>query len=208
VELYDRQSWPDGSVMPCALDRRGRVAAPRRDQTGDPDPAGDRGLIVAACDDSLAYVTPDILRRRWRSVFGRPAPTGLSRPLMIRILRWREQINRLGDIDARTRAALAAARNTDESVEGSSARTRSDPGPRPGSVLVREHAGVLHRVMVLDKGYAWNGRSFASLSAAAFAITGTKWNGRRFFGLDRPPTPKKVDATVGRTAPRRTDPPA
>ncbi len=39
--------------------------------------------------------------------------------------------------------------------------------------------------MVLDQGFAWNGRSYPSLSAVAFAITGTKWNGRRFFGLDR-----------------------
>jgi hypothetical protein len=39
--------------------------------------------------------------------------------------------------------------------------------------------------MVLDKGFAWNGRTFASLSAVAKAITGTNWNGQRFFGLDR-----------------------
>ena len=56
---------------------------------------------------------------------------------------------------------------------------------KPGSVLVRKHDGVQHRVMVLEEGYAWNGKTFASLSAAAKAITGTNWNGQRFFGLDK-----------------------
>jgi len=114
-------------------------------------------------------------------VLGRPAPKSLSRQLMIRILAWREQIARVGDIDAGTRAALAAALAGGEEsqrVDGSA------PAPRPGSVLLREHNGVLHRVMVLDLGYAWNGRVFASLSAVARAITGTNWNGPRFFGLD------------------------
>ena len=55
--------------------------------------------------------------------------------------------------------------------------------PPPGTVLVREHAGALHRVMVLDEGFSWNGRTYDSLSKVAFAITGTRWNGPRFFGL-------------------------
>ena len=54
---------------------------------------------------------------------------------------------------------------------------------KPGSVIVREHDGVDHRVMVLDEGYAWNGKTFGSLSSVARAITGTNWNGQRFFGL-------------------------
>ena len=43
--------------------------------------------------------------------------------------------------------------------------------------------GKLERVMVLDKGFAWNGQTFGSLSQVAKAITGTRWNGHRFFGL-------------------------
>jgi hypothetical protein len=42
--------------------------------------------------------------------------------------------------------------------------------------------------MVMPDGFAWNGETFDSLSEIAFAITGTKWNGLRFFGLrDRRP---------------------
>ena len=54
---------------------------------------------------------------------------------------------------------------------------------KPGTILAREHGGALHRVMVLDEGFAWNGSTYGSLSEAAHAITGTKWNGPRFFGL-------------------------
>jgi hypothetical protein len=54
---------------------------------------------------------------------------------------------------------------------------------KPGAVLVREHAGTLHRVTVVEGGYAWSGTTYRSLSEVARAITGTRWNEPRFFGL-------------------------
>src|SRR5207248_3450378 len=53
----------------------------------------------------------------------------------------------------------------------------------PGTVLVREWNRRSQRVMVMSDGFAWNGQTYDSLSRVAFAITGTKWNGSRFFGL-------------------------
>jgi len=53
----------------------------------------------------------------------------------------------------------------------------------PGTVLVREWDRQSQRVMVMSDGFAWNGRTYDSLSKVAFAITGTNWNGPRFFGL-------------------------
>jgi DUF2924 family protein len=54
---------------------------------------------------------------------------------------------------------------------------------RPGTVLGREWKGHMQRVAVLADGFAWNGKTYPSLSNVAFAITGTRWNGPRFFGL-------------------------
>ena len=52
-----------------------------------------------------------------------------------------------------------------------------------GTVLVREWDRQSQRVMVMSDGFARNGQTYDSLSKVAFAITGTKWNGPRFFGL-------------------------
>ena len=54
---------------------------------------------------------------------------------------------------------------------------------KPGTRLLREWRGSTHEVLVTDQGFVWDGATYRSLSAIAFAITGTKWNGNRFFGL-------------------------
>ena len=54
---------------------------------------------------------------------------------------------------------------------------------KAGALLVREWKGRLERVIVLEEGFAWNGQTFGSLSQIAKAMTGTNWNGHRFFGL-------------------------
>jgi hypothetical protein len=121
------------------------------------------------------------LRRRWRVVLGRAAPEHLSRALLERILAYRIQAQAFGDLDR------AAARLLDGLARSGAKRT-DIPLPelrpvKPGTLLVREWQGALQRVMALDQGFAWNGATYASLSEVARAITGTNWNGPRFFGL-------------------------
>ena len=137
--------------------------------------------------EALERLDLDVLRKRWRSLMGRPAPAHLSRGLLIRILAYRHQVNELGDLDRSSLNALRQA--SGETVDAGSTELQS---PRtgasamtlkPGTLLTREYGGVIHRVMVMEAGYSWNGRPFRSLSEVALAITGTKWNGPRFFGL-------------------------
>jgi len=53
--------------------------------------------------------------------------------------------------------------------------------------LGREWNGQIQRVAVLADGFAWNGKTYPSLSKVAVAITGTRWSGPKFFGLrDKP----------------------
>jgi hypothetical protein len=59
---------------------------------------------------------------------------------------------------------------------------------KPGSELVRTWNRRPYRVLVMEKGFAWDGRTYSSLSEIAFEITGTKWNGPRFFGLRSGPS--------------------
>ncbi len=54
---------------------------------------------------------------------------------------------------------------------------------KAGTILIREWNGITHRAIAVDNGFLWDGTRYDSLSAIAFAITGTRWNGPRFFGL-------------------------
>ena len=54
----------------------------------------------------------------------------------------------------------------------------------PGMRLIREWNGSSHVVEAVDGGFVWNGKRYGSLSAVARAITGARWSGPRFFGLE------------------------
>jgi hypothetical protein len=126
------------------------------------------------------------LRARWQSVFQRPPPAHLPRHLLFAIIAYRIQADRLGDLDHGTKQVLDRTdpKNTGVTM---SARLVSFDQKRteltPGTVLVREWDRHSQRVMVMADGFAWNGKTYDSLSKVAFAITGTRWNGPRFFGL-------------------------
>jgi hypothetical protein len=126
------------------------------------------------------------LRARWQSVLQRPAPDHLSRQLLFAIIAYRIQAERFGDLDHETSQLLDRAGGK-ESGAAMSARLVSLDQKRtelkPGTVLVREWDRRSQRVMVMSDGFAWNGQTYDSLSKVAFAITGTRWNGPRFFGL-------------------------
>jgi hypothetical protein len=125
------------------------------------------------------------LRARWHTVFRRRAPPHLPRHLLFRILAYRLQADQLGDLDADTRRVLG--RMGLETADGIGRLVadlnRSRTGLKPGTLLTREWDGHLQQVMVLADGFTWNGKTYRSLSKVAFAITGSRWNGPRFFGL-------------------------
>jgi hypothetical protein len=140
-------------------------------------------------EDGIAHLRGlDIggLRSRWQSVFQRAAPAYLTRHLLLAVIAYRLQADRFGDLDHATKHMLNGMVEKETGPE-MSVRLASFDQKRtkltPGTVLVREWDRQSQRVMVLVDGFAWNGQTFDSLSKVAFAITGTKWNGPRFFGL-------------------------
>jgi len=126
------------------------------------------------------------LRARWQSMFQRPAPAHLTRHLLFAVIAYRVQADRFGDLDHQTKQVLDRT-VAKEAGAITSTRLASFDQKRteltPGTVLVREWDRRSQRVMVMADGFAWNGQTYDSLSKVAFAITGTKWNGPRFFGL-------------------------
>ena len=129
-------------------------------------------LIRLACADTNS------LARRWRVIFGYRAPD-LPRALLQRILAYRIQADAAGDLDPTT-IKLLDRLGRGEIAEIALPELRAI---KPGTLLVREWEGTLQRVVVLESGFAWNGVTYESLSKVARAITGTNWNGPRFFGL-------------------------
>ncbi len=124
------------------------------------------------------------LQLSWRAVFGRAAPSQLSKTLLLRLLAYRLQAQAFGDLSPATRKLLDGLATEAPGSDSDAAVPLPGHGQlMPGTVLIREHDGCQHHVMVAEGGFVWNGTTYESLSKIAFAITGTKWNGPRFFGL-------------------------
>lgn len=114
------------------------------------------------------------LRAEWRRRYGSP-PALRSQDLLARMLAWRIQTEAFGGLDA------DLTRRLRRGVGLSASRSDLPPGTR----LVREWLGGPHEVEATEQGFLYRGTYFRSLSAIAGQITGVKWNGRRFFGLDK-----------------------
>ncbi|MGO9432612.1 DUF2924 domain-containing protein, partial [Rhodoblastus sp.] len=139
---------------------------------------------LAATLAGIATMNIEHLRSCWRKTFASDPPAAFSRDLLARAICYRLQADALGGIGAATARLL---------------RSLGKPGveaPRQvkvGSVIIREYQGVVHEVLVIPGGFCWQGRKFDSLSTIAKKITGTSWNGPRFFGLRSKKEPTQPD---------------
>ena len=122
------------------------------------------------------------LRDLWRRRFGSP-PLVASTDLIRMWLAWELQARVRGGLDPATRRRLRLLGKASRADAAPAASSLA--GLKPGTVLTREWAGATHRVMVLEQGFAWAGQTYGSLSEIATRITGTRWSGPRFFGLNR-----------------------
>lgn len=160
---------------------------------------------IAAVGD----LTREELAARWVKAYGCPPPKGVKRGLLERAAAWHLQARHLGGLSPMARKAIrdvVKRRDVRANVSGSAAHSESagtdnarvvtrntsrrdaklainPPGPRPGTRLVREWKGRTHVVDVREDGFAFDGKTYRSLSAVAKRITGAHWSGRRFFGL-------------------------
>ncbi|WP_237478303.1 DUF2924 domain-containing protein [Lichenibacterium dinghuense] len=150
---------------------------------------------LAADLAALPGLDLDTLRALWRRRL-RGTPPALARPLLVRLLAYRLQARAFGDLDPESARALdRVAKEGSRRRQAGEARSAAVPpvapvprptGLKPGTVLMREHGGETYHVTVVAGGFAWRGATYASLSEIARAITGTRWNGPRFFGLREP----------------------
>lgn len=130
------------------------------------------------------------LRKRYRELFRTEPPKAFGPDLLRRSIANRIQERAYGGLPAATQRLLSQL--VKAALANPLGRLELPRRIKPGSELVRSWKGRSHRVMVMADGFAYDGKEFASLSEIASEITGTRWNGPRFFGLRPPPT--KVDA--------------
>ncbi len=128
---------------------------------------------------AIAAMARGELIAHWRRLFGGPPPKSLSAPLMRRFLAFETQARSAGGPPAALTRRIAR-------LAKDGAAKRASPALRPGARLVREWHGATHVVEVVEGGFLWRGARHRSLSSIARAITGARWSGPRFFGLDGP----------------------
>jgi Protein of unknown function (DUF2924) len=136
----------------------------------------DRAAIEAEID-RVRSLSLDELRTLWRTTLRSSPPPALTRDLVARFICWHIQERDLGGLDPDTEKLLEGLACGDK--PGAEGRRRL----KLGTVLVREYQGERHTVTVVPGGYVWREATYPSLSTIARAITGTAWNGPRFFGL-------------------------
>jgi hypothetical protein len=143
------------------------------------------------------------LRVRYREVFRSDPPKAFGPDLLRRSIAHRIQEKAYGGL------SRSAQRLLDQMMKAFAAKPNGKIVlPRrikPGSVLVREWKGKGHRVMVLAEGFAYDGKTFGNLSEIAVLITGTRWNGPRFFGLRSKTEERTEPADADRSGGTRRD---
>ncbi len=144
----------------------------RRPELMKPEPltAGRAREIAGLCSLSRADLV-----ERWIELHGTPPITTMTEGLLARGIAYEIQVRQVGGLTPAEKKALGAL-----------ARERANPSPgtlKAGTRLYRSWRGVTQEILVLEGGFSWRGKSYTSLSEVARAITGTRWSGPRFFGL-------------------------
>ena len=153
---------------------------------------------------ALQKMTVRELKAKWRELYDEDSRSR-NRAYLWRRLAWRVQELAYGGLSERAKARIAELNRDDDlrmlpprrwqppcNGNGNQPEPQARPQPlrdprlpRPGSTLTRRYRGHEIRVSVLEDGFEYEGRHYASLSALAREITGQRWNGLLFFGLTK-----------------------
>ncbi len=143
-------------------------------------PPSDKTAAIRNEIESLQASPLPKLREAWALRYGKPVPAPTSRSLLLRLLAWRIQADAFGGHSPDVLKILnePIGKQTDKA-----AKLDNVAKLRTGSVLKRDWQGRECQVIVKADGFAFEGKTYKSLSETARAITGTRWSGPKFFGL-------------------------
>jgi hypothetical protein len=167
-----------------------RAATKKTDNLPEPgdDPALDCSVLSQLA--ALRKLSVKELREKWETLFDTP-PVSFSRSNLELRIGYRIQELTYGGLGRETRHVLDALAGEVDGRGKPRANIGDPRRPVAGTRFLRQWDGVEHTVTVLADGFEWQGRKCKSLSAIARTITGTQWNGWRFFGIRETPRRKK-----------------
>jgi hypothetical protein len=133
--------------------------------------------------DDLHAQPREVLISRFRDLYRSEPPKQISRDLLLRALCFRLQQKAYGGHNATFKRRLRSM--ADELKRTGAIEAKGAQTVNPGTRLIREWQGTVHEVTVSDDGYVYRDQRYRSLSQIARAITGTRWSGPAFFGLNK-----------------------
>lgn len=138
----------------------------------------------------LQQLSREELIKKWKNLFKKNSPQHARKELLIKHIAWEMQAKEQGGLSAQSKKQLdKLADNLAKNSEISEKEIKASGRQRPtleikaGTKLIREYKGEKHEVIALDLGFEYRGNQYKSLSAIAKLITGTQWNGKKFFGI-------------------------
>jgi len=145
----------------------------------------DMGQSVTRQLSGLAEMSRRQLTDLWREVYSTEPPAGIRREILIAFLAYRIQENAYGGLKADVRAELL---RVTKCLDGNmpTKKRAAIQRLRPGTRIIRKWRGENHEIFVTEKDYEYRGDRYRSLSHIARKITGTRWSGPTFFGLNKP----------------------
>lgn len=135
--------------------------------------------------ENLSYAT---LKEMWQALYGVPAPKKIGTESLRLAVAYGLQEKAFGGLKPKVRRQLMRLAGEQDGAEADRPKAASalqSDSLRPGARLIREWNGETHQVEVVDSGFVWRGKTYRSLTAVAFTITGARWSGPRFFGLNK-----------------------
>lgn len=133
--------------------------------------------------DELKELSKEELLKKWFNLFKTPAPDHLSKPYLIKNIAWQIEFGGLSIEVQKQIDKLVEQYAKTKSIDSKTIKKIQKFEVTTGTRFIREFKGKKHEVTALDKGFSYNGKKYKSLSAIANEITGTRWNGKKFFGV-------------------------
>lgn len=141
--------------------------------------------------EELKNLSREELIQKWKKLFGTNSPQHAKKDLLIKHIAWELQAKEQGGLSAQTKkqlGKLAEKMNKKQEVSEADIKETCKNTTleiKAGTKLIREYQGKKYEVTALEKGFEYKGKKYKSLSAIANEITGTRWNGKIFFGVKK-----------------------